>query len=119
MIRNMLRLSRASVIRDIELLAKSPEWRPGRRGWSVLGVHCSVERHTYSGRAYSFDLEIFAVESEIRSDRRWSVIIVTESWRNTAEESIHAPKWLKLVKGKPNDVLKWISVHRDGRDITP
>jgi len=114
----MLRLSRASVIRDIELLVKNPQWRPGRREWSTLDVHCWVERHVYSARAYSFDLEIFGVETENRSERRWSIIIVTEFWRNTEEESIHAPKWLKLVRGKPNDLLRWISANRDGKNIS-
>jgi hypothetical protein len=114
----MLRFSRASVIRDIELLVKSPEWRPGRREWSRLGVHCWIERHGYSARAYGFDLEIFGVESDDRSERRWRVMIVTEFWRNAAEESIHTAKWLKLVSGRPDDVLKWIRANRSGGQTT-
>jgi len=27
-------------------------------------------------------------------------------------ESIHSTKWLKLLLGKPTDVLKWISANR-------
>jgi len=26
---------------------------------------------------------------------------------------MHSPKWLKLVAGKPTDVLKWLKNHRD------
>jgi hypothetical protein len=26
---------------------------------------------------------------------------------------LHNPKWLKLVAGKPGDVVKWLRKHRD------
>jgi hypothetical protein len=43
----------------------------------------------------------------------WELLIVTEFWRRGDGETLHATKWLKLLSGKPSDVLKWISAHRD------
>ena len=43
----------------------------------------------------------------------WELVIVTEFWRRGDGETMHATKWLKLLSGKPTDVLKWISANRD------
>ena len=41
------------------------------------------------------------------------MFIVTDFWRSAQGTSVRSPKWLKLIRGKPNDVLKWIAAHRD------
>jgi hypothetical protein len=42
------------------------------------------------------------------------LILVSEIWRRGDAETMHTTKWLKLLAGKPNDVLKWLSANRDG-----
>jgi hypothetical protein len=43
----------------------------------------------------------------------WELVIVAEFWRRSDGKAMHATKWLKLLSGKPSDVLKWISAYRD------
>ena len=109
----MLHLSRAQVIRDIEFLVTDPKGRLGRHEWSVFGVDCRRDRHSYNAPLYSFDLDILHVREAGRSERRWELFIVTEHWHAADGSSMHSPKWLKLVSGKSSDVLKWISANRD------
>ena len=109
----MLRLSRALVIQEIELLIDNSMGHIGRHEWSVRGVDCRRERHSYSAPAYSFDLDILNVRAKGGADGRWELFIISEFWRSADRASIHSPKWLKLVAGKPTDVLRWIKNHRD------
>ena len=107
----MLRLSRALVIQDLERLVEDSII--GRTEWSAKGVDCRRERHAYSSPAYSFDLDILNLRATGGPGGTWEVFIVTEFWRSAQGTSMHSPKWLKLVRGKPNDVLKWIAAHRN------
>ena len=50
---------------------------------------------------------------QLVEDGRWELFIVTEFWRSGGGASLHSPKWLKQVAGKPTDVLKWIKKHRE------
>lgn len=109
----MLRLSRALVIQEIELLIDDSMGRIGRHEWSVNGVECRKERHSYSASAYSFDLNILNVRAKGGADGKWELFIISEFWRSADRASIHSPKWLKLVAGKPSDVLRWIKNHQD------
>jgi hypothetical protein len=109
----MLRLSRALVIQDLERLIDDSMSHIGRHEWSVRGVDCRRERHTYSAPAYSFVLDVLSVRANGGAEGRWELFIITEFWRGADGDNIHCPKWLKLVSGKPTDVLKWIKNHRD------
>ncbi len=113
----MLRLSRALVIQEIELLIDDSMGHIGRHEWSVNGVECRRERHSYSASAYSFDLNILNVRAKGGAEGRWELFIISEFWRSADRASIHSPKWLKLVAGKPSDVLRWIKNHRDKAQI--
>ncbi len=109
----MLRLSSALVIQEIELLIDNSVGHIGRHEWTVRGVDCRRERHSYSAPAYSFDLDVLNVRAKGAAEDRWELfIIITEFWRSSDRASVHSPKWLKLVAGKPTDVLKWIRNHR-------
>jgi len=108
----MLRLSRALVIQEIELLIDDSMGHIAQHEWSVRGVDCRRERHSYSAPAYSFDLDILNVRAKGAADGRWELFIISEFWRSADRASIHSPKWLKLIAGKPTDVLKWIKNHR-------
>jgi hypothetical protein len=109
----MLRLSRALVIQELERLVDDSVGHIGRHEWSVRGVDCRRERHSHSAPAYSFDLDVLNLRAKGDAGGAWELFIVTEFWRSGAGASMHSPKWLKLVRGKPNDVLKWIKNHRE------
>jgi len=66
----MLRLSRALVIQEIELLIDDSMGHIGRHEWSVRGVDCRGERHSYGAPAYSFDLDILNVRPKGGADGR-------------------------------------------------
>ena len=107
----MLRLSRALVIQDLERLVEDSII--GRTEWSAKGVDCRRERHGYSSPGYSFDLDILNLRARGGPGGAWELFIVTEFWRSAQGTTVHSPKWLKLIRGKPNDVLKWIAANRE------
>jgi len=109
----MLRLSRADVIQELALLIDDSASRVGQHQWSVRGVDCRRERHSHSASAYSFDLDVLNLRTKGGAGGGWELFIVTEYWRSGEGTSLHNPKWLKLVHGNPNDVLKWIKLHRE------
>jgi len=109
----MLRLSRADVIQDLALLIDDSPSRVGQLEWSVRGVDCRRERHSHSATAYSFDLDVLNLRTTAGGGGGWELFIVTEYWRTGQGTLLHNPKWLKLVRGNPNEVLKWIKLHRE------
>jgi hypothetical protein len=113
----MLRLSRALVIQQLERLVDDSVGRIGRHEWSARGVDCRRERHSHSAPAYSFDLDILILRAKGGAAGGWELFIVTEFWRSGQGTLMHSPKWLKLVRGKPNDVLKWIKLQRDSAAV--
>jgi hypothetical protein len=110
----MLRLSRARVIADIEFLINSPGPARGQRKWTAKGAECSVDRHSYAGEAYGFHADVLHVRIPPTGRPVWEVILLSEIWRRRDGETIHSTKWLKLMSGKPADVLKWIGANREG-----
>jgi hypothetical protein len=109
----MLRLSRARVLSDIDLMVNSPGPALGQRKWTAKGAECSLDRHSYAGEVYGFHAEVLHIRMPTTGRLAWELLIVTEFWRRGDGESVHSTKWLKLLSGKPTDVLKWISAHRD------
>ena len=107
----MLRLSRARVISDIELIINSPGPALGQRKWSARGAECSVDRHTYWGELYRFHADILHVR--MPGKPAWQLIVVSEFWHRGEAEALHSVKWLKLLSGKPTDVLQWIRSNYD------
>jgi hypothetical protein len=82
----------------------------------MRGVDCRRERHSHSAAAYSFDLDVLNLQTKRGAAGGWELFIVTEFWRSGQGSSMHSPKWLKLVRGKPTDVLKWIAANRDAAE---
>jgi hypothetical protein len=111
----MLKLSRARVIADIEFLINSPDPAGGQRKWTAKGAECSIDRHSYAGEAYGFHADVLHIRTPVTGRLNWEVVLVSEIWRRGDDETIHSTKWLKLMSGKPTDVLKWISANRDGK----
>ena len=109
----MLRLFRARVLSDIDLMINNPGPAVGQRKWTAKGAECSLDRHSYAGEAYGFNADILDIRMPATGRLAWELLIVTEFWRRGDSETLHATKWLKLLSGKPTDVLKWIGAHRD------
>ena len=109
----MQRLSRSRVISDIEFIINSPSPAVGKRKWTSKGAECSADRHSFVGAVYSFHVDILQVHLYATGSPKWKLLIVNEFWQGGEGESIHSTKWLKLLRGKPSDVLKWISANRD------
>ncbi|WP_298357020.1 hypothetical protein [Rhodoblastus sp.] len=108
----MLRLSRARVIGDIERIVNEACPARGLHRWMAKGAECTVERHSFSGSGYGFQSEILRVRYPA-THPNWEVLQVSEFWRRGDGEAIHSTKWLKLLSGKNNDVLKWIAGSRE------
>ncbi|MGO9005621.1 MAG: hypothetical protein ACLQIQ_12960 [Beijerinckiaceae bacterium] len=109
----MLRLSRGRVIGDIELMINRPGPALGQRKWTAKGAECSVDRHSYSGEVYGFHADVLHIRVPATGRPAWELVIVAEFWSGGDGETMHSTKWLKLMSGKPTDVLKWISANRD------
>ncbi|MGO9722993.1 MAG: hypothetical protein ACLPOA_20985 [Methylocella sp.] len=108
----MLRLSRSRVISDIEFIINNPGPALGQRKWISKGTECSVDRHSFVGDIYSFHVNILQVRLPAVGSPKWKLLIIGEFWQSGEGESIHSTKWLKLLHGKPGDVVKWISMNR-------
>lgn len=109
----MRRLSRASVINDIERIVKSAVVGLGKHKWETNGVECVLDRHSYNGENYGFDIEVLRVSMSADTRLKWQLFLVTEFWRNEAGESVRMTKWLKLATGKSADVVRWIRESRE------
>ncbi len=109
----MLRLSRAKVINDLELIINRPGPARGQRKWTAKGAECSLERHSYAGDAYSFHADIVCIRIQAAPRTILELMLVCEFWQGGDGGTIHTTKWLKQVTGKPTDVYKWINANRD------
>ncbi|HMN70330.1 MAG TPA: hypothetical protein PKA55_00525 [Rhodoblastus sp.] len=107
-----LRISRARVIGDIERIVKWPG-PLGQHVWSACGAACAIDRHSFGGVLYGFSADILHVRMPATGRIAWELIIVTEFWRRGDGEAVHSAKWLKMMSGKPTELLKWISSNRD------
>jgi hypothetical protein len=108
----VLRLSKLRVISDIEFIINNPGPALGQRKWTSKGAECSIDRHSFAGEVYSFHVDILQVRLTATGAPKCKLLIVGEFWQGGDGESIHSTKWLKLLHGKPGDVLKWIGANR-------
>jgi hypothetical protein len=112
----MRRLSRASVINDIERITKGDVVGLGKHKWETCGVECALDRHSYNGESYAFDVKVLRVRRRAPTGLKWQIFIVSEFWRDEAGEPVRMTKWLKLASGKSAEVVKWI---RENREAAP
>jgi hypothetical protein len=109
----VLKLSRARVIGDIEFMINRPGPALGQRKWTAKGAECSVDHHSYSGELYRFHADILHIRMPATGRVAWELVLVSEFWRRGDRETLHSAKWLKLLAGKPTDVLSWIRIYSD------
>ena len=109
----MRRLSRARVITDIERIVKNSTFSVGKHTWEANGVECGLDRHSYNGETYGFDVEVLHLRLKVASRLKWQLYLVCEFWRNEAGDTVRMTKWLKQTAGKPADVMRWIVENRE------
>lgn len=108
----MQRLSSARIISDIEFIIHKPGSALGQHKWAANGVACSIDRHSFTGEVYSFHVEVLQIQLSATDRPNWKLIIVSEFWHGSDGKPIHSAKWLKILLGKPAEVLKWIRANR-------
>jgi hypothetical protein len=105
----MAKITKASIISDIEYIVDAPSPAIERRSWQVQGVECLRDRHRFSGQSYSFTIDVLQVRL-VRSGRTiWRLAVVTEGWRVAeGDRVLQQNKWLKMINGKASDVMEWV-----------
>jgi hypothetical protein len=108
------RIGNARTIADIEYVVEPPGAGSDVAAWMSHGVKCSIDRHRYMGQAYSFTFEIMDLRLDGAAKHRWHVVIVSELWRfRDAKADSRGSKTLRVLQGKPADVLGWMRRCRD------
>jgi hypothetical protein len=97
----------ASFFRVFELLLNSTNPGLKQRRWTIDGVECEYERHSFNGPRHGFAIEIFTLTRE--GKRGWSLMIVKEFWYAGKEyDAGRMPHWAKLTSGRREDVFAWL-----------
>jgi hypothetical protein len=105
----MARIGNARTIADIEYVIEAPSPGSDVTAWLAHGVKCSRDRHRFSGQAYSFLFEVLDLRFEGPSRLQWHVVIVSEVWKfHDAKTDSRGAKSLRVLQGKPADVLAWM-----------
>jgi hypothetical protein len=105
----MARIGNARTIADIEYVIEPPSLGSDVTSWFSNGVKCSRDRHRFSGQTYSFTFEILDLRLEGPSRLRWRVVIINEMFRFIdAKAESRGTKSLRVLQGKPADVLAWM-----------
>lgn len=110
----MARIGNARTIADIEYVIEPPSLGSDVTAWLAHGVKCSRDRHRFDGQSYSFSFEILDLRFEAQARQRWHVVIVSERWQfRDAKAEPRGSKSLRVLRGKPADVLGWMRRCRD------
>ncbi|MBN9597189.1 MAG: hypothetical protein IJ127_06890 [Afipia sp.] len=111
----MTRISNARTIADIEFVIDAPSIGSEINAWVAHGVECQRDRHRFNGQGYSFSLDVLSLRL-VETRHRWHVVIISELWgfAGTTSEARRTQS-LKVLKGKPSDVLAWMRRHRSAK----
>lgn len=109
----MRRLSRAKVINDIEFIVHTPPPPMGAHVWTASGAECRLERHSFSGDVYMFQVEVLHLTMPASGRQKWKIVLVTEYWHLGEGMEPHANRWIKVLSGKPLDVMRWVVASRE------
>jgi hypothetical protein len=75
--------------------------------WSIDGVDCERERHSFTGRAHSFAVETFTLTRQGR--RGWRLLVVKEYWwTGQAADAARIRRWARPTGGNRRDILAWL-----------
>ena len=105
----MAKITKASIISDIEYIVDAPSPAIERRRWQVQGVECLRDRHRFSGQSYVFAIDVLQVRFARTGRTIWRLVLVTEGWRVAdGDRVLRQNKWLKVINGKAADVMDWV-----------
>jgi hypothetical protein len=95
-----------SFFRLFDLLMST--YNPGlkRAHWTLDGVDCWRERHSYTGRLNGFVVETFTFT---RAGRRgWTLMVVKEYWWIGEEtKALKTLRWARPISGRRSDAIAW------------
>ncbi|WP_213741180.1 hypothetical protein [Bradyrhizobium sp. dw_411] len=110
----MARIGNARTIADIEYVVEPPGIGSDVTTWTSHGVNCSIDRHRFSGQDYAFRFEVMDLRLDDPPKQRWHVVIINEVWQfRDAKTDSRGSKSLRVLRGKPTDVLNWMRKHRE------
>jgi hypothetical protein len=90
---------------DLLLSSTNPGLKLSR--WSIEGVECERDRHSFSGPKYGITIEIFTLTRP--GKRGWSLMVVKEYWWAGKDmDAMRMPHWAKLNAGQRADVFAWL-----------
>jgi hypothetical protein len=105
----MAKITKASIISDIEYIVDAPSPAVERRRWQVQGVECLRDRHRFSGQSYGFAIDVLQMRFARTGRTIWRLVLVTEGWRVAeGDRVLRQNKWLKMINGKASDVIDWV-----------
>jgi hypothetical protein len=105
----MAKVTKASIISDIEYIVEAPSPTIERRRWQAQGVECLRDRHRFSGQSYVFAIDVLQVRFARTGRTIWRLVLVTEGWwLPEGDRVLRQNKWLKVVNGKASDVMEWV-----------
>lgn len=95
-----------SFFRLFDLLMSTHNPGLKRSHWTLDGVECARERHSYNGPTNGFVVEAFTFT---RSGRRgWVLMVVKEYWRMGEEaKAIKTLRWARPISGRRLDAIAW------------
>jgi hypothetical protein len=90
---------------DLLLAATNPGLKLSR--WAQDGVDWERERHSFTGRAHGFAVEVVTMT---RSGRQgWTLMVVKEFWwAGNQGKDIRGTRWAHLMSGRRTDALDWM-----------
>lgn len=95
-----------SFFRLFDLLISAHNPGSKRSHWTLDGVECARERHSYSGPTNGFVVEAFTFT---RSGRRgWMLMVVKEYWWMGEEgKALKTVRWARPISGWRLDAIAW------------
>jgi hypothetical protein len=95
-----------SFFRVFDMLVNSSNHNLTLSQWSIDGVDCERDRHSFTSPKYGLTVEVFTLTKP--GKRGWSLIVVKEYWWAGKEKDVmRMPHWAKLNSGDRSDVLGW------------
>jgi hypothetical protein len=89
---------------DLLTSTHNPGFRHSK--WTLDGVDCARERHSFTGQQHGFAVEIFTLTRP--GKRNWSLMVVKEYWWIGQEgRDTKVLRWARPTGGRRDDIIAW------------
>jgi hypothetical protein len=89
---------------DLLMSTHNPGFK--RSKWTLEGVDCARERHSFTGQQHGFAVEIITFAHAGR--RGWTLMVVKEYWWIGAEgKDTKLLRWARPTSGRRSDIIAW------------